>query len=182
MLGMYLGDGCIQSFKHSKTYRLVLAMDIHYPNIAIETISALRVLFPNKKIRTTKQGNCLLVKVCSTKLVDYFPQHGKGHKHSRRIQLHDWQHCMMAAKFFLRGLIHSDGCFYFRSDGLPSYAFTNTSQDIQRIFQRTCDELDIEWTYCVLKPIGWGKALVGQTSICQQNSVEEMYELVGEKE
>jgi hypothetical protein len=77
------------------------------------------------------------------------PQHGPGRKHTRPIILDDWQHEITArhTREFLRGLLHSDGSRYVnciktakRVYEYPTYAFSNRSADIRRIF---CDHLDL---------------------------------------
>ena len=81
----------------------------------------------------------------------YFPQHGPGRKHLRRIALEPWQDRIVASarESFLRGLIHSDGCRIVALDrGVPSprYHFSNLSADIKRLFCDSLDALDIPWT------------------------------------
>jgi hypothetical protein len=73
-----------------------------------------------------------------------FPQHGRGRKHHRALQLTDWQEKIVfgaAAEEFVCGLLHSDGCRVVnrvrvrgRDYEYPRYFFSNRSQDIHRMF------------------------------------------------
>src|SRR5207302_2612939 len=59
-----------------------------------------------------------------------FPQHGPGKKHTRRIELVDWQQGLAGRlpDQLLRGLIHSDGCRFQntgRNWSWPRYTFSN---------------------------------------------------------
>ena len=89
-----------------------------------------------------------------------FPQHGRGRKHLRRIQLTPWQQEIVAQHpgDFIRGLIHSDGCRTvnrFKTKlpsgrvaeyAYPRYFFSNLSEDIRGLFCTTCDDLGVRWT------------------------------------
>jgi hypothetical protein len=79
-----------------------------------------------------------------------FPQHGPGRKHERRIVLAPWQQRIVTAypRQLLRGLVHSDGCRVVNRVGngtyvYPRYFFTNSSDDILRIFRDACDEIGV---------------------------------------
>jgi hypothetical protein len=89
-----------------------------------------------------------------------FPQHGRGRKHLRRIELIDWQ-LEITHRYprdLIRGLIHSDGCRTTNrfAVNLPSgrigryeytrYFFSNLSADIRGIFRDHCDLLGIRCT------------------------------------
>lgn len=80
-----------------------------------------------------------------------FPQHGRGKKHERAIELADFQETAVvrAPGYLLRGLIHSDGC-RFQNTGTnwsnPRYSFSNRSADIRSIFCDACDRLGLRWT------------------------------------
>ena len=89
-----------------------------------------------------------------------FPRHGRGRKHTRPIELADWQLELTARhpKALVRGLIHSDGCRTinrFRTTlpsgriaeyAYPRYFFSNLSADIRGLFCATCDALGVRWT------------------------------------
>jgi hypothetical protein len=78
------------------------------------------------------------------------PQHGRGRKHLRRIELASWQEAIAVTQtgWLLRGLIHSDGCRSLnRVNGneYPRYFFTNRSGGILQIFRGACDVLGIRY-------------------------------------
>jgi hypothetical protein len=83
-----------------------------------------------------------------------FPQHGRGTKHHRKIELAGWQDEVVrdAPKAFLRGLIHTDGWrgvnrvhVKGRDYMYPRYQFSNRSDDIRRLFTDACDLLGVAW-------------------------------------
>jgi hypothetical protein len=154
VLGMYLGDGDIAHLR--RTWRLRISLDVKWPGVIGECREALERLFPLNKVGVSgaaaKEG-CAIVRVYSNHLLCLFPQHGSGLKHRRTIVLEDWQQALVLnhAEWFLRGLLHSDGCRYpnrVRSNGrdyeYPSYAFTNCSRDIQELFIASCQHLRID--------------------------------------
>ena len=80
-----------------------------------------------------------------------FPQTGPGPSTPEGSQLAEWQTRIVAERpaawWFLRGLIHSDGCRVInRVNGgeYPRYFFSQVSTDIQEIFSAACDRLGIE--------------------------------------
>lgn len=87
-----------------------------------------------------------------------FPQHGPGYKHTRNLEMADWQQVIVAAHpaDFLRGLFHSDGCRVNnwatrtvagerKRYDYPRWQFTNESADIMRWCGEALDLLDIPW-------------------------------------
>ena len=83
-----------------------------------------------------------------------FPQHGPGRKHTRKIELADWQREIVERYpgDFARGLFHSDG--YRGANRVrrnwgggdhwyeyPRYLFTNNSADILWLCGQTLDQL-----------------------------------------
>jgi len=114
-----------------------------------------------------------------------FPQHGPGKKHTRAIELADWQLAITRAypPQLVRGLIHSDGCRCVNrfSVDLPSgrtghyeyprYFFSNLSADIRGIFCHHCDLLGIRWTRSNPRNI----------SIAHRGSVALLDEFIGPK-
>jgi len=80
-----------------------------------------------------------------------FPQHAPGAKWKRRIRLEPWQDWIvtMHPQGLLGGLIHSDGrrdLNRVNGKGYARYSFSNTSEDIQALFCRACNDLAIPWT------------------------------------
>jgi len=77
-----------------------------------------------------------------------FPQHGPGRKHTRKINLEEWQEDIVKEhpKAIIKGLLDSDGCRFIATLGKKKYLrfqFTNKSEDIKDIFCKVCDTLNI---------------------------------------
>lgn len=153
ILGMYLGDGCIS--EGARTQRLRISLDDKYPEIQNRCMEALKILFPNNRVSIFQQPRrCSVVSVYSTKLSRMFPQHGAGRKHNRRIVLEEWQKSIVREfpRSFIRGLFHSDGCRYeeSRCKGKYKYVmynFSNMSEDIARLFEQACSDIDVRCTF-----------------------------------
>lgn len=146
ILGEYLGDGWLDV--HSpKSQRLLIVQDTKYTHSIQEIASALQRLFPDKHItiRDVKDGGCTHVGVCSTRLLEMFPQHGRGKKHDRDIKLKGWQEAIVQRhpRQFLKGLLWSDGCRYTQLQwgkySYPRYVFTQRSPQIFELFLRACN-------------------------------------------
>jgi hypothetical protein len=156
-LGMYLGDGHITEIKKLKngnsTYRMRVYQDSRYPEIIARIKTALSTINPHKKVATILHdgGSCTVVYTYSNDLVDLFPQHGLGKKHTRKIQLETWQDRMIEGnpKPFIKGLIESDGCRFINKVGkyrYPSYSFTNKSDDLHLVFSWACKLIGVQTT------------------------------------
>lgn len=156
-LGMYLGDGHITEMKRLKNgnsnYRLRIFCDAKYPSIIFRIKAALSSINPSRKVLTKVKdnGSCVVVYTYSNNLVNLFPQHGPGRKHTRKIYLEPWQKKIIDAnpKPFVRGLVESDGCRFVNKVGkysYPSYSFTNKSNDLHLIFSWACGMLGIHTT------------------------------------
>jgi hypothetical protein len=148
LLGLYLGDGSIS--QGARTARLRVVLDERYPDIIRDTTKLLRRCFPKNGVHVGRnsKGSCLSLSVYSSHLVCLFPQHGSGPKHARRIALEDWQRELTdrAPWAFLRGCIRSDGSVFVNRTGpyeYVSYEFSNSSDDIARLFEDICKELDL---------------------------------------
>jgi hypothetical protein len=96
--------------------------------------------------------NYCVISAYSTDWKEIFPQHGEGEKHTRKIELEDWQQAIVD-EFpieFLRGLYHSDGSRTLATvrGGYKSlrYQFAQKSLDIRKLFTDTLDKLGIAWT------------------------------------
>ena len=113
-----------------------------------------------------------------------FPQHGPGMKHTRKIELADWQQVIVdqCPGDFVRGLIHSDGCRsmnrvrrrFAGSDHwyeYPRYFFSNKSLDILALCGQTLDKLGVEWRYARWDVI----------SVARRDAVSRLDEFVGPK-
>jgi hypothetical protein len=181
LLGMYLGDGAIS--KHPRTWRLRITLDTKWPDIISSCATAMRSVFPQNQVahfRPDPRAHCVDVNVYSKRVICFFPQHGEGPKHLRRIQLADWQMQIVRGRpeVFLRGLIHSDGCRFINracAKGkyyeYPRYNFTNASSDIRGLFCATCDQLGIEWRQMNRRNI----------SVARRDSVARLDEFIGPK-
>jgi hypothetical protein len=154
LLGIYLGDGWIQSFP--RTYRLNVFLDARYPRIVGEVKEAMRAMLHGQvvDVRRRTPTNCMVVRAYSRHWPALFPQHGPGMKHTREIELIEWQRGITHAHLdaFIRGLIHSDGCRIVanqRAGGriyrYERYLFSNRSEDIKRIFCEHLGLLGVEW-------------------------------------
>lgn len=150
LLGLYLGDGYIA--RSQRVWKLRITMDERYPGIIEECCGAMeRIMLGQTAHILQRQTKCVEVSMYSKHWPCFFPQHGSGRKHERRIELEPWQEMLVgkATECLLRGLIHSDGCRVVTLDrGNPStrYHFSNRSEDIKRIFCESLDRLGIDWT------------------------------------
>lgn len=160
LLGFYLGDGCIN--RTARSYQLRVVLDGIYPAVIDECATAvmLAVLPRAVHVRDAARSRAKIVEASSKRLVELFPQHGPGRKHTRPIVLAAWQRDIVDAhpEPFLRGLLHSDGCRTVNrfATTLPSgriaeyayprYFFSNLSADIRGLFCTYCERLDIRWT------------------------------------
>lgn len=150
LLGLYLGDGCIS--RMNRVWRLRIVLDAKYPGIIEQSRNAINSMLQGQKAAALyRKDNSVEVSLYSKHWPCYFPQHGPGKKHDRKIELTPWQTVLVqqAPEDLIRGLIHSDGCRVVANDrGVASirYHFTNFSEDILRIFTDALDLLEIPWT------------------------------------
>jgi hypothetical protein len=143
LLGLYLGDGCL----NPPGSQLMISLDARYPGIVGEAEEAIRRTVPGVHLgRYLPKKNSIRILAATIVWREAFPQHGRGRKHTRRIELADWQRDITTAfsHELLRGLIHSDGCRTMNrfKTKLPSgrvaayeyprYFFSNLSDDIRR--------------------------------------------------
>jgi hypothetical protein len=152
LLGLYLGDGCISEHPR-EVFRLRIVLDERYLGIISECAAAIGAMRPAKNSITFNQNlGCIEVSAYWKHWPCLFPQHGRGPKHKRRIELRAWQKAIVEQHpdRLLRGLIHSDG---WRGENrvkggkysYPRYNFSNTSEDIRKIFCDACDLLGVRW-------------------------------------
>ena len=159
LLGLYLGDGTIAAHPRG-VFKLRIFLDVKYPGIISECAAAIHTVSPENTVkRRFTKDNCVEVYSYSKTWPCVFPQHGPGMKHTREIILRDWQwlHVVREPGLLLRGLIQSDGC-RFTNTGRggwrhPRYSFSNTSDDIKRIFCDACDLLGLHWTVAPPKTV-----------------------------
>lgn len=161
LLGLYLGDGYISPVgdRTKMIWALRIACADAWPGLIEECVKAVRAIRPGNKVRTVQRVGCVEVNSHSRHWPCFFPQHGPGKKHERKIELLPWQKKIVDefAEEFVRGLLHSDGCRFVNrvrrplKDGdrwyeYPRYNFTNVSLDIQGMFTGALDRLGVAWT------------------------------------
>jgi hypothetical protein len=180
LLGIYLGDGCITG-QSNGSCQLRVVSDEAYPGILDEVTCAMEAVSGGQAWRR-RHGEKRAFEISLTwwHWPKAFPQHGPGRKHSRKIELEEWQWEIVRAHtgLFLRGLIHSDGWRGLnrvhvkgKDYAYPRYQFSNRSEDIKRLFCDACDLLGVEWRY-------WGRYHV---SVARRESVAKLDEFVGLK-
>jgi hypothetical protein len=139
-------------------YRLEIFCCRAYPGIIDECEAAMRAVLPNNRVSRRPRPGIFAVGLYSKHLPCLFPQHGPGTKHTRPIVLAPWQWRSAIdqhPQWFLRGLIHSDGCrgtntVHNRSGkqySYPRYQFSNRSTDIRELFCEACDRVGAEWRH-----------------------------------
>lgn len=143
LLGLYLGDGHI--VRAGRAYRLRLSLDARYPRVVSDAEALLRRTFPENRVGAFRVdgGATAIVSVYCAHLPCLFPQHGTGKKHHRPIRLEAWQRTLVeeAPWSFLRGCIHSDGCFFINRTGPYRYLsvdFHNLSGDVLGLVADAC--------------------------------------------
>jgi hypothetical protein len=149
LLGLYLGDGYIASHARG-VYRLRICCADAYPDLIRRCEKAMAEVLPTNKVSRVPHQGCTEVAAFSKHWPCLFPQHGPGRKHTRRIELADWQQALvdLNPRPLLAGLLHSDGCRvlnWVNGTPYPRYHFTNVSADIRAIFGGACDALGIAW-------------------------------------
>ena len=186
ILGVYLGDGHIVVRSEGNAW-LRITLDRNHPEIAAEASTALERVFPSASVGRydyPRRGTVCL-QVSEPVLPIAFPQHGRGPKHARRIELAPWQSELTRAHpgALVRGLIHSDGCRTVnrfrtklpsgrvREYRYPRYFFSNLSADIRSVFCEHCDLLGVRWTQSNPRNI----------SVSHRDSVAILEEIVGAK-
>jgi hypothetical protein len=170
VLGLYLGDGYIN--KTDRAYRLRIFLDKKYTTLNSFAKSKLSELFEKNKIGITEtKSNCVVLSVYNKNLPTLFPQHGKGLKHNRTIDLSDWQIKLIDWLELIRGLFHSDGSYYFDRDR-DYFNFRNYSKEILEIFKLCCEKLLISYTTPNDVTVRVGK----------RKDVQKLVELIGNKD
>lgn len=153
LLGQYLGDGSISRHR-GDVFRLRIITDARYPGIIEECAEAMTAVMPTSKVNIAPayESAAMIVSCYSKHWPCLFPQHGPGRKHARPIVLSPWQESIVQhhPEYFLRGLVHSDGCrvtnrIHKREYEYARYQFSNASKDITQMFVDACDQLGIAW-------------------------------------
>jgi hypothetical protein len=159
LLGLYLGDGCLTR-KAKDVYLLSIACCDAWPGLITAAKDATRLVMPLSAVFSRQYSGMTEVNSTSKHWPCLFPQHGPGMKHTRKIELAEWQQVIVNRYpgDFVRGLIHSDGCRGMNrvrrvlADGdhwyaYPRYLFVNMSQDILGLCGQALDRLGVEWRF-----------------------------------
>lgn len=175
LLGLYLGDGTLCS-NGRFSLRLEIACDSSYPRLIEEAAAAVASVLPVRVNRRPRSGGCTYVTATSVHWRCLFPQHGPGLKHTRRIELVDWQRALVEAApgQFVRGLLNSDGCRVVnrvKGGEYLRYQMANKSNDILELFEWACDLIGVRST----------RSRIDIVSIARRESVEILEGVVGPK-
>jgi len=186
LLGLYLGDGCISPAGDPAkgVWKLRVICCDAWPGLIQECARAMRAVRPDNKVMMVRKEGCTEVLSCSRHWLCLFPQHGPGRKHTRKIELAEWQQAIVERYpgDFARGLFHSDGYrgvnrvrrrwgAVERWYQYPRYLFVNNSEDILRLCGQTLDWLGVAWRFS--KP--------NTISVARKTAVARLDEFVGPK-
>lgn len=182
LLGYYLGDGCVSSFRRHTTLRI--SCDATLTGIIADVSRAVGAVHPSGGVFHVLAPGVVVVSANWKHWPCLFPQHGPGRKHDRRIVLEEWQRDVVRAHpaDFLRGLFHSDGCRVDnwatrvvggekRRYDYPRWQFTNRSDDIRAL---CCWALD-------LAEVPWRRSGSWVVSVSRRDAVARLDGLVGPK-
>ncbi len=181
VLGMYLGDGCIQEINNST--QLTFSLDKKYERLNEYVMNVSNQVFgknPSIYDRSVNRGqksisNCINVKYCRKNLNLLFPQHGKGKKHTRTIELLEWQRLIINDMSLCQGLFFSDGSYYLDNvNNKWMYSFTNKSNGIINILSQALERLNIRYN------IRDRKSSIVLT-VKYQDDVRRLHEMIGDK-
>jgi hypothetical protein len=183
LLGLYLGDGCLTRGPRD-VYALCLLCCDDWPGLIDAAKAAMAAVMPSSSVFCVQRTGCKEIKSTSKHWPCLFPQHGPGRKHTRKIELQQWQQ-EIAAVFpgdFARGLFHSDGYRGMnrvkrklpsgeRWYEYPRYFFSNESTDILGLCGWALDELSVSWRF----------ARPNMISVARREAVARLDEFVGPK-
>jgi hypothetical protein len=183
LLGLYLGDGWL-TLGRKDVFALNIACCDDWPGLLAAAKSAMSAVMPASKVFGVQRIGMTEVKSTSKHWTCLFPQHGPGRKHTRRIELAEWQRVIVERYpgDFARGLFHSDGYRGVnrvrRTWGgvehwyeYPRYLFVNNSADILWLCGQTLDQLGVAWRFS--KP--------NTISVARREAVARLDEFVGPK-
>ena len=159
LLGLYLGDGHLVHGRKD-VFTLSIWCSDTWPGLLTAAKSAMHATMPVSSVFSRQCQGCTEVKSTSKHWPCLFPQHGPGMKHTRKIELAEWQRVIVDRYpgDFARGLFHSDGCRSMNrvrrvlADGdhwyeYPRYLFSNKSKDILGLCGVALDRLEVEWRF-----------------------------------
>ncbi len=182
LLGFYLGDGCISTYRKHTVLRV--SCDASWPGIIADVSRLVSALHPARGVFQVKAPGAVVVQGNWKHWRCLFPQHGPGRKHDRPIVLEDWQEEIVSAfpADFLRGLFHSDGARVNnwatrmvagekRRYDYPRWQFSNRSDHIRAL---CCWALD-------LVEVPWRQSGAWTISVSRGEAVAALDELIGPK-
>jgi hypothetical protein len=183
LLGLYLGDGHITRGRRD-VFALSIACCDDWPGLMAAARRAMSDVMPTSSVFCVHYQGCTMVKSASKHWPCLFPQHGPGRKHTRKIELAQWQD-VIVGKYpgeFARGLFHSDGwrgvnrvrgrlATGDRWYEYPRYLFENHSKDILRLCGEILDQLGVAWRFSRPTTI----------SVARREAVARLDEFVGPK-
>ena len=159
LLGLYLGDGHITRHRRG-VFALSIFCGEAWPGLITAARNAMGEVMPASGVFGVQRTGMTQVKSYSKHWPCLFPQHGPGMKHTRKIELAEWQQVIVDRYpgDFVRGLFHSDGYRGMNrvrrelADGdhwyeYPRYLFVNMSQDILGLCGQALDRLGVEWRF-----------------------------------
>jgi hypothetical protein len=159
LLGLYLGDGHITRHRRG-VFALSIFCGEAWPGLITAARNAMGEVMPASGVFGVKRTGMTQVKSYSKHWPCLFPQHGPGMKHTRKIELAEWQQVIVDRHpgDFVRGLLHSDGYRGMNrvrrvlADGehwyeYPRYLFSNKSTDILGLCGAALDRLEVEWRF-----------------------------------
>jgi len=159
LIGLYLGDGHITRHRKGVFALSIFCCDA-WPGLLAAAKRAMQEVLPASKVFTVQRIGMTEVKSYSKRWPCLFPQHGPGLKHTRKIELAEWQQVIVDRYpgDFARGLFHSDGYRGMNrvrrvlADGdhwyeYPRYLFSNKSTDILGLCGAALDRLEVEWRF-----------------------------------
>jgi hypothetical protein len=183
LLGLYLGDGHITRGRRNVFVLSVYCSD-GWPGLLAAARDAMSAVMPASGVFCVQRQGCSEVKSTSKHWPCLFPQHAPGKKHTRKIELTQWQSAIVQRYpgEFARGLFHSDGWrginrvrrnFAGRDHWYeyPRYMFSNESADILRLCGGTLDQLGVDWRFSRRNAI----------SVARREAVARLDEFVGPK-
>lgn len=157
LFGWYLGDGYL-STQRRHVYGLHIYNDARYTELNEHIAELMRRVKPGSRPHTRTVPGCTVSTVSWKHWPCLFPQHGRGRKHERVLELHPWQRAIIEEHpaDFLRGLFHSDGCLVKnwatrmvagekKRYEYPRWQFTNESTDIMRWCGEALDLVHVAW-------------------------------------
>lgn len=187
LLGLYLGDGCLSAGARARAkgvWMLRIACGDSWPGLIDACATAVSRAMPGNRVCRVRAPGMVFVTSYSKHWPCLFPQHGPGMKHTRKIELADWQKPVIDRHRweFIRGLVHSDGCRItnWTEHGAAGtrkryeynrYFFTNASADIRGLYCEALDQVGVEWRYSNSRNI----------SVAKKSSVALMDRHVGPK-